>query len=307
MSFTIKEILNDFPESSFRGNENCLIDSILSLNKAFDQQLPHSASWISDGNIDTAVVHDLNLGLLILSSTAYEKLNKKNCNFLITPAPRRAFVKLLSLKFKTILPSKTESSAVIHPNAIIGKNCYIGHHVVIEDNCSVGDNTVILHNTSILSGTQIGNNVYIGCNNTIGNYGFGYEKSESGDYILLEHSGNVIIHDYVEIHNNTCIDKGALGSTVIGENVKIDNLVHVAHNVVIERNSLIIANAMIGGSVTIEENSWIAPSATIKNQIKIGANTTVGMSAVILKNTTAGSTMVGNPAITLEEFKSRKK
>jgi UDP-3-O-[3-hydroxymyristoyl] glucosamine N-acyltransferase len=305
--FIIKEIVSDFPECKFKGDENCMIDSVLSLNETYNKEFLHTTSWISDKNIAVAQSHQLNLGLLILSATAFEKLKNQKTNFLISPNPRSTFVKLLSLKFRTVHPAKTEATAVIHESSKIGNNCYVGHHVVIEENCSVGDNTTILHNTSILSGTQIGNNVYIGCNNTIGNYGFGYEKNENGDYVLLQHSGNVVIQDNVEIHNNTCIDKGALGSTVIGENVKIDNLVHIAHNVVIGRNSLIIANAMIGGSAIIEENTWVAPSASIKNQIKISRGTTVGMSAVILKNTEPGSTMVGNPAVTLEEYKNRKK
>ena len=119
----------------------------------------------------------------------------------------------------------------------------------------------------------------------------------------MQHLGRVVIHDNVEIHNNTCIDRGVLGDTEIHENVKIDNLVHVAHGVVIERNSLVIANAMIGGSTQIGENSWIAPSVSIINQIHIAKNTNTGVGAVILRDTKENSLMIGNPAITMDEYK----
>jgi UDP-3-O-[3-hydroxymyristoyl] glucosamine N-acyltransferase len=179
--------------------------------------------------------------------------------------------------------------------------------VIIEANCKIGNNTTILHNTSILEGTTIGSQVTIGCNNTIGNYGFGYEKDVEGDYFPLYHVGHVIIHDHVEIHNNTCIDRGVLGPTEIHENVKIDNLVHIAHGVIIERNSLVIANAMIAGSSLVGENSWIAPSVSIKNKVIIARDTMTGIGAVILKNTESNQTYIGNPATTLEEYKEWSK
>jgi UDP-3-O-[3-hydroxymyristoyl] glucosamine N-acyltransferase len=156
----------------------------------------------------------------------------------------------------------------------------------------------------VLEGTIIGENVTIGCNNTIGNYGFGYEKDSDGNYFLLQHIGNVVIHNHVEIHNNTCIDRGVLGTTEIHENTKIDNLVHIAHGVVIGRNSLVIANAMVAGSVLIGENSWIAPSVSIKNKAIIAPNTMTGIGAVILKDTDRDSTYIGNPATTMEDYKS---
>jgi UDP-3-O-[3-hydroxymyristoyl] glucosamine N-acyltransferase len=217
--------------------------------------------------------------------------------------PRAAFFTLVGSLFKPERKAKIEETAVVHESVTIGENCYIGHHVVVAENCILGNNVTILHNTVILEGTVIGNDVIIGCNNTIGNYGFGYEKNETGTYEALHHLGHVILHDRVEIHNNTCIDRGVLGNTEIYEDVKIDNLVHVAHGVVIERNSLIIANSMIGGSTRIGENCWIAPSVSIINKASVANNTMTGIGAVILKNTDAHYTYIGNPAIRMEEYK----
>jgi UDP-3-O-[3-hydroxymyristoyl] glucosamine N-acyltransferase len=155
----------------------------------------------------------------------------------------------------------------------------------------------------LLKGTHVGDDVIIGCNNTIGGTGFGYEKNEAGNYTVMPHLGNVVIHNKVEIGNNTCIDRAVIGSTIIGENVKIDNLVHIAHGVVIGKNSLIIANAMIGGSTVIGENCWVAPSASIINKGQIGDQATVGMGAVVTKPVEKDATVAGNPARTTESLK----
>jgi UDP-3-O-[3-hydroxymyristoyl] glucosamine N-acyltransferase len=241
---------------------------------------------------------------LILSKAAFQNLKKATANFLIVDHPRAVFFQIVEKYFKTNRLSGRESSAFVDESSVIGKNCYIGHNVVIEKNCKIGNNTTILHNTSVLAGTIIGEHVTIGCNNTIGNYGFGYEKDSDGNYFLLQHMGNVVIHDHVEIHNNTCIDRGVLGTTEIHENTKIDNLVHIAHGVVIGRNSLVIANAMVAGSAVIGENSWIAPSVSIKNKAIIAPHTMTGIGAVVLKDTESNFTYIGNPATTMEDYKN---
>lgn len=307
MSFVVKEILALFNTVIFYGDSETVIDNVIAFNDAFDANAKNKLSWVSDKFLEQNAIPNIKIGLLVCSETTYQKLKKERCNFLVTENPRAAFVKIISEKFKKTRPAKIEPTAVIHPSAKIGTNCYIGHHVVIEENCMIGNNCSVLHNTVLLADCIIGNNVTIGCNNTIGNYGFGYEKDETGDYQKFEHLGNVVIHDHVEIHNNTCIDRGVLGSTVIYENVKIDNLVHIAHGVIIGRNSLIIANALIGGSAVIGENSWVAPSATIKNKVTIGNNNMIGMGAVVLKNTADHVTMIGNPAQTMEAYLNKKK
>ena len=147
-----------------------------------------------------------------------------------------------------------------------------------------------------MDNTIIGNNVTIGCNNTIGGVGFGYEKDEFGEYKLIKHIGNVVINDGVEIGNNTCIDRGVIGSTIIGENCKIDNLVHIAHGVNIGKNSLIIANSMIAGSVTIGKNVWIAPSTSVINGAKIGDNSMTGIGTVVIRDIGNNELHIGIPS-----------
>ncbi|MNL41568.1 UDP-3-O-acylglucosamine N-acyltransferase [compost metagenome] len=92
-----------------------------------------------------------------------------------------------------------------------------------------------------------------------------------------------------------------MGSTILNENVKVDNLVHIAHGVVVGKNSLIIANAMIGGSTIIGENVWIAPSSSLINKINVSDNAVVGLGAVCLKSVSTGDVVVGNPAKSIKK------
>lgn len=142
---------------------------------------------------------------------------------------------------------------------------------------------------------RMGFNVTIGQNCTIGGAGFGYVMDEDGNFFQMPHLGNVILRDNVTIHNNVCIDRAVLGSTIIGHGTKIDNLVHVAHGVIIGENCLVTAGVIIGGSAVIGDNCFIGVNAIIKNKVKIGNNVTIGAGAVVLKDVPDGVTIVGNP------------
>lgn len=178
---------------------------------------------------------------------------------------------------------------VIHPSVKLASGVVIGSGVTIEENVVIGPNTVIAN-------ALIRRNVVVGANCSIGLPGFGYEKDESGTYWRFPHIGGVVIEQNVEIGSNTCIDRGSIGNTLISAGVKIDNLVHIAHNVSIGPNSLIIANSMIGGSVDIGQGVWVAPSVSIMNQIHVGDSAVIGMGAVVLKSVEDHAVMVGNPA-----------
>lgn len=184
------------------------------------------------------------------------------------------------------LSIRVATSAKLAPGVILGANTSIG------DNVCIGPNTVIAN-------CVVGENSNLGANCTVGLPGFGYEKDLKLGYVRFPHIGSVRIGSDVEIGSNTCIDRGALGDTLIGDGVKIDNLVHIAHNVVLGKNSVIIANSMVAGSVTVEDDAWLAPSVSIRNQLTVGKNSVVGLGAVVVKNVPAGTTVVGNPAMAL--------
>ncbi len=135
----------------------------------------------------------------------------------------------------------------------------------------------------------------IGANCTLGLCGFGYIWDE-GHWLRFPHIGGVVIESDVEIGSNVCIDRGSIGNTHIRQGVKIDNLVHIAHNADIGEHTLIVAGAVIGGSVKIGKKCFIGMNASIKNGVTIGDNVTVGAGAVVLKDIPDGETWAGVPA-----------
>lgn len=148
--------------------------------------------------------------------------------------------------------------------------------------------------------TEIGSGTRIGPNCSIGQPGFGYEIID-GEPTHFPHVGRVLIGDNVHIGANVTIDRGTLSDTVIEDGVKIDNLVHIAHNVVVRRNAFVIAGAMLGGSCDIGEDAWIAPHAVIKEGVRIGKRVVVGLGAVVLKDVEDDAVVAGVPARRLGE------
>jgi UDP-3-O-[3-hydroxymyristoyl] glucosamine N-acyltransferase len=274
-----------------------LVSKVLQIDdKSFDK---NSIAWCSDKNIE--FLNSIELGTVIISQNAFAeknfKINEKVC-ILVVENARKSFSKMLNSFFveKDIF-GQMGDNVHIHSSVNVDFDSVIfGNNVTIEKNCEIGKNVIIDHNSVIKSGTIIFDNVKIGANCTIGGVGFGYEQNESGQYEVIPHIGNVVLKNNVEIGNNVCIDRAVLGSTILHEHVKVDNLVHIAHGVEIGKNSLIIANAMIAGSVKIGENCWIAPSASIKQKLTIGDDSIVGLGSVVLRNVDEKSTVAGVPA-----------
>ena len=273
------------------GDENTRIAEPIQLTADNDRH--DVIMWASMQNYD--ILKQVKKGVIICQNIEDEDI-QTNCQYLIAENPRSTFRLLLQTFFMPVEVRNIARTAVIDPSVKLGKNLSIGENVVIEAGCVIGDDTTIGHNTVIKSRTLIGHNVQIGACNVIGGVGFGYEKDENGDYVIIPHVGNVVIERSVEIGNNTCVDRGVLGSTILRENCKIDNLVHIAHGVIVGRNALVIALALVAGSVEIGESAWIAPASSILQKVKIGKNATIGMGAVVLKNVGENEVWVGNPA-----------
>ena len=215
--------------------------------------------------------------------------------------PKLAFTRVTERFFGNLTTTEWPSAdrARIPDAATIGAGVVLAAGVVIGSGVTIGDDVLIGPNTCIAN-ASIANGVVIGANCTIGLPGFGYDRDAAGGFVRFPHLGRVVIHGGVEIGSNTCIDRGSLGDTVIGEGCKIDNLVHIAHNVVLGANVVVIANSMIGGSAHIDEGGWVAPSVAVRDQIRIGARSTLGLGAVVLKDVPDDTVVVGNPARPLE-------
>ena len=180
------------------------------------------------------------------------------------------------------------AGAEIGANTVIGANAVIGKSVRIGGGCAIGPNCSILH-------AMIGDRVIVHPGCRIGQDGFGYVSNAKG-HMKVPQVGIVVIHDDVEIGANTCIDRGGIRNTVIGEGSKIDNLVQIGHNVQIGKNCIIVAMSGISGSVTIEDFAVLAGAVGIAPHAVIGKGAVIAARSGVIGDVPAGETWGGYPA-----------
>jgi UDP-3-O-[3-hydroxymyristoyl] glucosamine N-acyltransferase len=187
--------------------------------------------------------------------------------------------------------------AYIGANCTIGNNCKIYPNVSIAEGTVIGDNTVIYAGVSIYHHSQIGKNCIIHANAVIGADGFGFAPQGDGTFATIPQLGNVILEDNVSIGANTTIDRATMGSTIIREGVKIDNLVQIAHNVEIGKNTVIAALTGISGSTKVGESCMIGGQVGMAGHISVADKTIVTAQSGITKTVKqSGRIMAGSPA-----------
>ena len=213
--------------------------------------------------------------------------------WIVTKSARLQMAKLSHLFAES--PQQLTNADYLNPDGKLSR-IHLSGNVQISSNVYIGDGAIIYSNVSIYNKTIIGNNCIIHSNSVLGSDGFGSEKDENGDWFKIAHLGGLILGKNVEIGAGTCIDRGTLGDTEIGDNVMIDNLVHVAHNVRIGRNTQITAQAMIAGSCVIGKNVWLSPGCLIREGITVGDDAFVGIGSVVTKDVETGTRVAGAPA-----------
>ena len=235
--------------------------------------------------------------------------------------PYMAFTKLLEYYNKIQLHnSGLESPNYIHETVVYGKDLYLGAfsylsrnvkvgnnvkiypNVFIGDNVTVGDNTIIFAGAKIYSETQIGSNCTLHSGSIIGCDGFGFAPDKTGGYSKIPQTGNVIVEDNVDIGSGTTIDRATLGSTIIRFGVKLDNQIHVAHNVEIGKNTVIAAQTGIAGSTKIGNECKIGGQVGIVGHITIGNNVRIQAQSGIGKSLADNEIVQGSPAMQYTEF-----
>ena len=246
-------------------DNNCIykkISAVEVIEKANSEQVtflanPIYVKYLSETNAAAVITHP-------------KYLDKCKVAALVTNNPRLTLAKLLSLcepsgKFSPNI----HSSCVIGKDVTMGKDVTIEAGVVIGDNCSIGNNTVIKANVVLYNNVQLGNNCLIHSNTVIGSDGFGFAQDEEGGWVKMPHLGRVIIEDQVEIGSNTSIDRGCIGDTIIKKGVIIDNLVQIAHNVVIGEYTAIAGCTGIAGSTVIGKRCLIGGAVNIAGHLTI--------------------------------------
>ncbi len=171
---------------------------------------------------------------------------------------------------------------------MIGANSVIGPSVRIGRDCAVGAHATVVH-------ALIGNRVILHAGVRIGQDGFGFHMSPKG-HLKVPQIGRVVIQDDVEIGANTTIDRGSIRDTVIGEGSKIDNLVQIAHNVVIGRHCVIVSQSGISGSTTLGDFAVTGGQAGLTGHLTIGAGAQIGAKAGVMTDVPPGARWVGSPA-----------
>jgi len=238
----------------------------------------------------------------------------ENLALLVCADPEMSFIKATEL----LHPARTYSPQIA-PQAVLDNNVTLGDDVYIGPYAVVGENTRIGNGSTLLAGAYLGKNVTVGENCRIYPYaviyddvvlgynviihsgaiigadGFGY-KFRNNRHVKVPQVGNVVIDDNVEIGANTCIDRGALGSTVIGAGSKIDNLVQVGHNNKVGKNVIMCGLTGVSGSCNIEDYAILAGSSGIADHVTIGAGAVVMARSGVAGDVKPGAQVFGSPA-----------
>jgi UDP-3-O-[3-hydroxymyristoyl] glucosamine N-acyltransferase len=235
--------------------------------------------------------------------------------------PYKAFSELLHLyEEKTSKPTGKAASSSIHASVNLEAEIYIGANVIIENdatlkkgvsihansfigkNVTIGENTIIHPNVIIYSNTIIGAHCVIHSGSVLGADGFGFAPQKDGSYQKVPQTGNVIVGDYVEIGANTTIDRATIGSTQIGDGVKLDNQVQIAHNVQIGKHTVIAAQSGIAGSSQVGDYCVIGGQVGIIGHLKIGNHVRIQGQSGVIKNIPDNTDIQGSPAMGYRDF-----
>ena len=239
----------------------------------------------------------------------------------VSPNPYLSFVKLVNVFHPTfkLEPGICQNAAVSHQarvassaavgafccveaGASIGPECVIYPQVYVGRNVEIGRGTVIKPQVSILEGTIIGERCVVHSGAVIGSDGYGF-INDKGHHVKIPQIGNVVIGDDVEVGASVAIDRATFGSTTIGSGCKIDNLVHVAHNVTVGKNTLLVAQVGIAGSTRIGDNCTLAGQVGVAGHVSIGDNVIAASKAGFPRDLSEGSVVGGIPAVPIDVWR----
>lgn len=269
-------------EGTIEGDESATIGSLAKIEEAGAEDL----SFVANPKYEP-FIYTTKASIVIVDETL--KLSRPvNCTLIRVKNAYSAFSKLLDLYNSFRLDKKgVESPVFIHEDARIGNDVYIGAfayigkgaqvgddckiypNVYIGDNVRIGEGTTLFPGVRIYYDCVIGKQVTIHAGAVLGSDGFGFAPQEDGSYVKVSQIGNVVVHDHVEIGANTVIDRATMGSTVIRQGVKMDNLIQIAHNVEIGEHTVIAAQSGISGSTKVGRNVVIGGQVGVVGHIQV--------------------------------------
>ena len=293
-SFSLKD-LADTVKGELVGDPKTIISSIATIQNAS----PGCISFLANPKYYKFLA-DSSASAIIVSPELSKDLHTPG---IIADDPYAAYAKISGLfpKYKNPYANQAvnyfvHETADVHDSVIIGPNVYIGPE------CKIGKNSIVHANSSLVMNVEIGKNTIIHFNSILGSDGFGYAL-EKNSYIKIEQLGKVIVGDNVEIGAGCTIDRGAIENTEIHNGVKLDNQVHIAHNVILGENSAIAASCAIAGSTTIGKNLQMGGLSGILGHLKIAENVSIGAHTLITKSINKAGNYVGiMPAQNIKEW-----
>ena len=313
MKFTAKQIAA-YIGGEIIGDENATVCTFAKI----EEGTPGALSFLSNPKY-TAYIYDTKSSIVLVNSDFVAE-KPISATLIKTANAYESLAKLMAL-YESVKPKKTGISpmASVAASATIGEDVYIGPFVYIGEKATVGNNTIIEANTSIGDGATVGNDciiysnvtIYHGCKvgnrcilhagSVVGSDGFGFAPGANG-YDKIPQIGIAILEDDVEIGANTCIDRATMGATTIKRGVKLDNMVQVAHNVVIDEHTVMAAQSGVAGSTKVGSWCMIGGQAGISGHIKLGNQVKVGGHSGVTNNVQDGKSMMGYPAFEHTQF-----
>ncbi len=301
MTVSVKAVLKflDAEKIDYRffGSEECTIEKMSNI-----QNLENgSICWIRNEKYFTDEVRqDIASHKNVLVVAPFQI---PDANVIVVAQPKNVFFPIANHFFDKPFAHSISARATVLSDKI-GNHVHVGPGCFVGEDVSIGDNTILHPNVVIDCPCKIGSNCEFFPGVIIGADGYGYFTDKEHVPHREKHYKGVVIGDNVDIGANSCIDRGLLSDTVIEDHVKIDNCVHIAHNVVVGSSTMIVAGVVVCGSVKIGRNCYIAPGAILKNQITVGENTLIGM-GVIADKPVGDNMVLGNRQNIVKVKKSR--
>jgi len=310
--------------------KNITISGVAGLNDSTDTDIVFFAQSAISKNLDHPEYIDMLKHIkagACLVSEQHKDIVPNNIPVLISKDPRGDFIKLQkyfyrddSYSMSGIMDSANVAQSVdfvdkssvfigfgsvIEDNVKIGKNCYIGHNVVIKYGTIIGDNCIIKEG-AVISHCIMGNYVSVGEGSIIGSTGFGWHSGPSG-HMRIPQIGRVILEDYVEIDCNSCIDRGAIGDTIVGLGTKIDNLVQIGHNNKVGKHCIFAGMSGVAGSSSIGNFVLFGAQSGVSGFLNVADYTQIAAQSGVVKSVNkAASKLRGTPAIDATTFARRE-
>lgn len=313
MEFTAKQIAA-YVGGEIVGDENATVCTFAKIEEGVKGALsflsnPKYASYIYDTQSSIVLVNNNFVpekpiqATLIKTANAYESLAKLMALYESVKPKKKGISTMTSIAASATIGE----DVYIGPFVYIGENAVIGNNTIIEANTSIGDNATIgsncllYNNVTIYHDCKVGNRCILHAGSVVGSDGFGFAPGANG-YEKIPQIGIAILEDDVEIGANTCIDRATMGATIIKRGVKLDNMVQVAHNVIIDEHTVMAAQCGVAGSTKVGNWCMVGGQAGISGHIKIGNQVKVGGHSGVTNNVQDGKAVMGFPAFEHTQF-----